>query len=91
VTLKLPAAPPPEEFFPCCLCVSREQEGLLRVQEPPAGVPTVSLDLSRGWRAHERCALIVPETWVDEVEEGPGFRERVVLGVDAIVKDRWNL
>ena len=80
-----------EELFSCCLCVGREQEGLLRVQEPPVGVPTVALDLSRGWRAHELCARIVPETWVDEVDEGLGFREKVVFGVDAIEKARWQL
>ncbi|KAL1662160.1 jumonji superfamily protein, partial [Schizophyllum commune] len=91
VTLKLGAAPVGEELFPCCLCVGREQEGLLRVQEPPVGVPTVALDLSRGWRAHELCARIVPETWVDEVDEGLGFREKVVFGVDAIEKARWQL
>lgn len=90
VTLKLPA-PPQDEFFPCCLCISCDREGLLRVQEPPTGVPTVSLDLSQGWRAHGQCASIVPETWVDEIDTGLGFREKVVFGVDAIVKDRWNL
>ncbi|KAI5891675.1 uncharacterized protein SCHCODRAFT_02629768 [Schizophyllum commune H4-8] len=91
VTLKLGAAPLGEELFPCCLCVGREQEGLLRVQEPPVGVATVALDLSRGWRAHELCARVVPETWVDEVDEGLGFREKVVFGVDAIEKARWQL
>jgi len=40
--------------------------------------------------AHEECASVVPETWVDEVDEGNG-KEKVVFGVDGIVKDRWNL
>lgn len=49
------------------------------------------------WYAHEECANVVPETWVDEVEvgnpvlDGTPRKERVVLGVDGIVKDRWNL
>lgn len=47
------------------------------------------------WRAHEGCAKIVPETWIDEVEvdgeNGEVTKEQVVFGVDAIVKDRWNL
>jgi hypothetical protein len=38
------------------------------------------------WRAHEICAMTIPETWIDEVGG-----ERRVFGVDAIVKDRWNL
>jgi len=34
----------------------------------------------------------VPETWVDEVDGGPsGGKERMVFGVDGIVKDRWHL
>lgn len=47
--------------------------------------------------AHEDCANVIPETWVDEVDasvnDGLGFtsKEKVVFGVDAIVKDRWNL
>ena len=43
------------------------------------------------WMAHEMCANIVPETWVDEVENVSGEKEKVVFGVDGIVKDRWNL
>ena len=47
--------------------------------------------------AHESCARVLPETWLDEAETGPvledGARkqENMVFGVDAIVKDRWNL
>jgi hypothetical protein len=42
--------------------------------------------------AHEYCANIVPETWVDEIEFGQsGEKEKVVFGVDGIVKDRWHL
>jgi len=92
VTLKLGPRPPEPEPFPCCLCVSMSQEGLLRVHEPPttrkdamdaAGSPKV-------WKAHEYCASIVPETWVDELDTH-GVKEKVVFGVDGIVKDRWNL
>jgi len=47
--------------------------------------------------AHENCARVLPETWLDEVETSPMLadgtrkREKMVFGVDAIVKDRWNL
>ena len=47
--------------------------------------------------AHESCARILPETWLDEVEagtvleDGSKKHEKMVFGVDAIVKDRWNL
>ena len=68
------------------------------------------------WMAHEECAMVVPETWVEEVEvedededqegvregegegEGKGdeavrdrAREKVVFGVDLVVKDQWAL
>lgn len=47
--------------------------------------------------AHEECAKVVPETWVDIVDsaeilpDGSHVQESRVLGVDAVVKDRWNL
>ena len=47
--------------------------------------------------AHEECANVVPETWVDFIEvgepqqDGSRIKEQVVFGVDGIVKDRWNL
>ena len=102
VTLKLGPKPPEPERFPCCLCVSMSQDGLLRVQDPPIGrreLPeslTTLYDATR-WMAHEECAKVVPETWVDTIEsaeilpDGSHFRESRVFGVDAIVKDRWNL
>lgn len=86
VILKIPAV----EIFdlPCCLCVSNLQEGLLPVHDPPASNVAVGTRAGRGgWMAHEQCAKIVPETWVDEDANG----RRFVFGVDGIVKDRWNL
>ena len=49
--------------------------------------------LFRSWQAHESCALIIPETWVDQVCDNGDDDEalKMVFGVDAIVKDRWNL
>ncbi|RPD58315.1 hypothetical protein L226DRAFT_536736 [Lentinus tigrinus ALCF2SS1-7] len=98
VTLKLPPPPPPKkepETFPCCLCVSMSKEDLLRVQDPPAWWYD---ELPRGpCMAHVECAMVIPETWIDEVEvgepaaEGVREKEQVVFGVDGIVKDRWNL
>ena len=93
VTLKLGPRPPEPEPFPCCLCVSMSKEGLLRVHDPPikrkdaieaAGNP-------KSWMAHDQCANIVPETWVDDIDVADGGKEKVVFGVDGIVKDRWNL
>ncbi|KAF9530073.1 JmjC domain, hydroxylase-domain-containing protein [Crepidotus variabilis] len=93
VTLKLGPRPDVDDLFPCCLCVSTSKEELLQVQDPPifrkdvveaAGNPKV-------WLAHEFCANIIPETWVDVSIRRDGSAEKVVHGVDAIVKDRWNL
>lgn len=76
------------------------REGLLRVENPPLWQKEGESGEASGvtvWMAHEECANVVPETWIDEVDVGPlrpdGTRvqERVVLGVDGIVKDRWNL
>ncbi|EMD35808.1 hypothetical protein CERSUDRAFT_156544 [Gelatoporia subvermispora B] len=98
VTLKLGPRPKEPDTFPCCLCVSPSEESLLRVQDPPMWrVDTQPRASGAAWMAHEQCATVVPETWVDEVEVGePGpdgtrRKERVVFGVDGIVKDRWNL
>lgn len=38
------------------------------------------------WMAHERCARVIPETWIDELDG-----ERLIFGVDSICKERWNL
>jgi len=93
ITLKLGSRIDQEENFPCCLCVGTNREGLLHVISPPfarkdvaeaAGHPKV-------WMAHEFCARVVPETWVDTSVRPDGISENVVYGVDAIVKDRWNL
>ena len=93
VTLKL-GPRPAEEVFPCCLCISPSRDGLFPVQDPPVGrreLPeSLSSLASEAWLAHEECAKVVPETWVDEVEVGTSVEKRV-FGVDAIVKDRWNL
>ena len=95
LTLKLGPRPPEEDEFPCCLCVSNNREGLLKVHDPPGNRDQLdSLGSKKVWLAHEDCATIVPETWVDELEMQGGVstvKEKVVFGVDAIVKDRWNL
>ncbi|KAJ3576999.1 hypothetical protein NP233_g53 [Leucocoprinus birnbaumii] len=94
VTLKLPPRPTELESFPCCLCVSQNHEGLLRVHDPPVGRKDANEAAGnpKVWMAHEQCAKIVPETWVDEIDGGSsGMKEKMVFGVDGIVKDRWNL
>lgn len=78
VTLTVKVPPRTKESssspFPCCLCVSAEEKGLLRVHDKPlswSGCANVvaaddsGLDL---WKAHESCVLVVPETWVDEID-----------------------
>lgn len=83
--------------FPCCLCVSRDTSSLLRVHARPrakSGCQNYNPKDASGqviWRAHETCARIVPETWVDDVQDAHGNIEKVVFGVDAIGKDRWKL
>lgn len=93
VTLKLPPRPTEPEVFPCCLCISQNREDLLRVYDPPIGRKDAveAAGNPKIWMAHEQCAKIVPETWVDEMDGSNGTKERMVFGVDGIVKDRWNL
>ncbi|KAJ4500376.1 JmjC domain, hydroxylase-domain-containing protein [Lentinula lateritia] len=92
IKLKLGPRPVPE-VFPCCLCVSMSNEGLLHVHDPPFDRKEALEACSNPsvWMAHEQCANIIPETWVDAVEKVSGEREKMVFGVDGIVKDRWNL
>jgi len=96
IRLKLGPRPPELEPFPCCLCVSTSRDGLLLVHDKPLLQHPAYVD-TKVWMAHERCAQVLPETWLDEVEVGPVLeggtrkRERMVFGVDAIVKDRWSL
>ncbi len=93
VTLKLPPRPAEPEVFPCCLCISQDCDELLRVYDPPVGRKDAmeATGNPKIWMAHDQCAKIVPETWVDEVDNGSGIKGRMVFGVDGLVKDRWNL
>jgi hypothetical protein len=87
----------------CCLCtstsISRDSTLLPCVNGPPSytGMKPVPKKMDQNaasnyvisedrWMAHEHCAMVIPETWVDVVEG-----EKMVFGVDCIVKDRWNL
>jgi hypothetical protein len=96
IRLKLGPRPPELDPFPCCLCVSASREGLLPVHDKPPVQHVAHADM-KVWMAHGSCARVLPETWLDEAETGPvledGARkqEEMVFGVDAIVKDRWNL
>ncbi|KAF8152302.1 JmjC domain, hydroxylase-domain-containing protein [Crassisporium funariophilum] len=93
VTLKLGPRPVELEPFPCCLCISMSKDGLLRVHEPPINRKDAleATGNPKSWMAHEYCASVVPETWVDHLDDPYGGKEKVVFGVDGIVKDRWNL
>jgi len=93
LTLKIGPRPADAEPYPCCLCVSMSKAGLVPVHNPPVG-KSYAVDAANNpkvWMAHELCASIIPETWVDEFDDGRGTSQRMVYGVDAIVKDRWNL
>jgi hypothetical protein len=98
VTIRLRLGPRPPELgpFPCCLCVSLSRDDLLPVHDKPV-LPHPAYAEIKTWMAHESCGRILPETWLDEVEtdtvleDGTKKREKMVFGVDAIVKDRWNL
>lgn len=79
------------ERFPCCLCVSESTEELLCVMDPPRSLLKPLGDADGVLRAHKSCADVIPETWVDEVPITDNSSERVIFGVDGIVKDRWNL
>ena len=87
ITLKIG---PPKDIFRCCLCVSKDTNGLLPVYDPVSTTTTPKM-------AHEHCARVIPETWVDDYEvnhpsSGSSPRKtKAVFGVDGIVKDRWNL
>ncbi|KAG8892637.1 hypothetical protein FRB99_002560, partial [Tulasnella sp. 403] len=71
-----------------------DKTGLLPVHDPPQPSPSARplIVKDKGgveraiWKAHEQCARVIPETWIDEVDG-----QRFVFGVDAIVKDRWAL
>ena len=94
--MKLGPRPPGLDPFPCCLCVSPSSDGLLPVHDKPLVHHLAHADTKK-WMAHESCARVLPETWLDEAETGPVLedgtrkREKTVFGVDGIVKDRWNL
>ena len=81
---------PPKEIFPCCLCISEDTNDLLPIYDPVSTTSTPKM-------AHEHCASVIPETWVDDYEivrlssDPLPHKKRVVFGVDGIVKDRWNL
>ena len=96
IRLKLGPRPPELEPYPCCICVSASRDDLLPVHDQPLAQHPAYAEI-KAWMAHESCARVLPETWLDEVETGPILadgtrkREKVVFGADAIVKDRWNL
>ena len=97
----------PDPALPCCLCASPHTKDLLLVHDEPLPGISSCPNVDGVWHAHAQCARVVPETWIDEVEEDipteeldestsdlPVARTRkvqYVFGVDAIVKDRWNL
>ncbi|KAH8827175.1 JmjC-domain-containing protein [Flagelloscypha sp. PMI_526] len=100
LSFKIPA-PSPDVSYPCCLCPSTSTENLLSVHTAPDTHWKELLEIERNlivdkegwtvWNAHEECAMVLQETWIEEVEGEDGKRERMVFGVDDIPRDRWAL
>ncbi|KAF7313204.1 Specific transcriptional repressor [Mycena kentingensis (nom. inval.)] len=97
VKLTLKFGPQPtDELYPCCICTDPTLEGLVRVHDLPLAwrdvCPTARIHYPTGnqgpglWMVHAGCAIVLPETWIDEVDG-----ERVVFGIDGIVRARWSL
>lgn len=100
VMLKLPRKE--KATASCCLCTSTtapnapaiKAQGhaynLLRCVGQPAAGAKLSVQGSSAQQlwAHEVCARVLPETWVD-TESNTG--EKFVYGIDCIVKERWQL
>jgi hypothetical protein len=76
--------------YPCVFCPSLSTEQLLPVMNPTDQVRAASRSKDGRTMAHLRCVQGIPEVWVGE-EEWEGKRQEIVLGVEMIVKDRWNL
>ena len=65
-------------------------DGLLRVHDPLLPFSGLSKPADGVWRTHEACTRVVAEMWVDEAlltNDSDGM-EKVVWGVDGIVKDQ---
>lgn len=76
--------------YPCVFCPSLDVDDLLLVLEPSEDV--VARSQSRGGLvlAHLSCVNSIPEVWIEDRLVGEQTIP-VVMGVNGITKDRWNL
>lgn len=100
--LKLKLARKEKATAQCCLCSSTtpSTEPILKAQghaynllrcvgQLPVGANSrAGNSAAQPLWAHEVCARVIPETWVDQE---PGSNEKFVYGIPCIVKERWSL
>ena len=77
-------------YFPCILCPNIDENELVPVFEPSATIQAMRKSADGIARAHGACINSTPEVWVED-REVDGRIQTVVVGVDGISKDRWNL
>ena len=76
--------------YPCLFCPSLDAENLLRVFEPSDDVAVRSRSRNGLILAHLSCANSIPEVWIEDRMVSEQMTT-VVMGANAITKDRWNL
>lgn len=87
---KTPSITARPTVFPCVLCPDLSTDRLLGVFDPPEHVLASCKSHDGVVRAHEDCAISVPEVYIGDVEsEGRTFP--MVIGVNDIDKARWGL
>ncbi|KAK4689189.1 hypothetical protein P7C73_g911, partial [Tremellales sp. Uapishka_1] len=81
-----------EPSYPCILCPSLSKQDLLEVFEPNGTTIGYSRSRESGAYAHADCAESMPDLYVmDILVEGTGTTKTMVMGINDISKDRWNL
>ena len=77
-------------YYPCVLCPITDELDLIPVFEPSPNLQAMCKSADGVARAHGACINSTPEVWVED-REVDGEMRTVVVGVDGISKDRWNL
>ena len=80
----------PPTFYPCILCPNLGEGDLLPVLDPPDHVKAMCKSSDGIVRAHQLCVNSTPEVWIEDRMIDGQFGG-VVLGMEGIGKDRWNL
>ncbi|ORX36366.1 hypothetical protein BD324DRAFT_591650 [Kockovaella imperatae] len=77
-------------YYPCILCPGTDKVDLIPVFEPSEHVKNMCKSEDGSVKAHGACVNSTPEVWIED-HELDGHAQAVVMGVDGILKDRWNL